>query len=45
MKSITINLYNIEELSNEALKQTFIANEYLFTEDGKMADRLLNLAI
>lgn len=35
----------VYETSPEALKQTFIANEYLFTEDGKMAERLLNLAV
>lgn len=33
------------ETSPEALIQTFIANEYHFTEDGKMADRLLNFAL
>lgn len=33
------------QTSPEALKETFMANEYLFTEDGKMADRLLNLAV
>lgn len=33
------------QTSPEALKQTFVANDYLFTEDGKMADRLLNLAV
>lgn len=30
---------------NEALKETFIANEYHFTEDGMMANELINLAL
>jgi len=29
--------------SDEALKETFLGNEYLFTADGRMADRLLDL--
>lgn len=31
--------------SDAALKETFEINNYLFTEDGKMADRLLGLAV
>lgn len=33
------------ETSDKSLKEVFEANEYLFTEDGKMANNLLDLAI
>jgi len=32
-------------ISDKAVKETIIANEYLFTKDGRTADRLLNLNI
>lgn len=37
-------LYDFQT-SDEALKESFMANEILFTEDGKMAERLLDFAI
>lgn len=51
LNSFNRHLYKLLEqeyeyqTSSEALKQTFAVSEYLFTEDGRMADRLLNLNI
>ncbi len=33
------------ETTDETIKETFMANDYLFTADGKKADRLLNFTI